>query len=60
MNKMIDNGEILDIEYHDCERYDVLELYQKNKQGIKENITISKKGAAELIKVLQEWVDDGN
>ena len=55
---IINNHEIIDIEYSECNRFDVLELYQNTEHKGCHNITVSRGGAAELIKVLQEWIGE--
>ena len=55
---IINNHEIVDIEYDSHNRFDVMELYQTSPQDYKHNITVSRNGAAELIKVLQEWLNE--
>ena len=55
---IINNHEIIDIEYSECHRFDVLELYQDTENKWRHNITVSRGGAAELIKVLRGFVDE--
>ena len=59
MNKIIEQQQRKDLTVY-VSALGVFVIMQKNCKDVPIAVSVDKQGATELIKVLQEWVDDGN
>ena len=59
MSKIIEQQQGKDLTVY-VSALDIFVIMQKNCKGVPIAVSIDKQGATGLIKVLQEWVDDGN